>query len=296
MGDPLLVQARAKSLLLPGAKRYWIESDADWDKLYPELTQTSLFDTNPHLDIRFNLKKLDTKGQAFFKHCLQEAVPLNLICQAPALQLSPALTALFKKSKTAALIELKPLKGKAFIEQLHQELKAAHFTFETSLPAYLAHFTEGNYLAAHQCITQLILLYEPKTHLTKEHLQPLLTDEARFPIYALTQACIEGKPAPILRMLTQFQQEEIAPILVLWHLSTLTRQLRALHQNTAFETLRIWPSQVNAYSQALKRLSLAHLTTLLHQAQQFDLELKSKATCYIWDKLEDLALRFATYR
>lgn len=279
-------------------KTCWIEEADDWRKLARETQQLSLFQTTPLLDARFYKKKLDPEGKVFLEQATNATSPSLFILQAPYLQAKSF--AMLNQHKHCHLIEIKPLKGHAFIQFIDTQLQQTKLAYTKDIPRLIANYTEGNLLAATQCINQLTLLSVDSLNAT--HLETLLSDAAFFPLYALSDACLAGQPERILRILQQLRQTQTEPLLILWWLTKLTRQFYTLlsplnNRETLqqrYQSLGIWSTQQSFYQQAMKRLSLETITTLFYACKQLDLAVKSNSTLSVWDKVEQMALMFGS--
>ncbi len=234
----------------------------------------------------------------FLEQATNATSPSLFILQAPYLQAKSF--AMLNQHKHCHLIEIKPLKGHAFIQFIDTQLQQTKLAYTKDIPRLIANYTEGNLLAATQCINQLTLLSVDSLNAT--HLETLLSDAAFFPLYALSDACLAGQPERILRILQQLRQTQTEPLLILWWLTKLTRQFYTLlsplnNRETLqqrYQSLGIWSTQQSFYQQAMKRLSLETITTLFYACKQLDLAVKSNSTLSVWDKVEQMALMFGS--
>jgi DNA polymerase-3 subunit delta len=83
---------------------------------------------------------------------------------------------------------------------------------------------EGNLLAAAQEIEKLKLMAEGG-QITVETVQAAVADSARFDVFGLVDAVLNGEAAHALRMLEGLRGEGVEPPVILW---ALARELRLL--------------------------------------------------------------------
>ena len=103
---------------------------------------------------------------------------------------------------------------------------------------------EGNLLAAAQEIEKLKLMAD-EGQITVETVQAAVADSARFDVFGLTDAILNGEAAHALRMLEGLRGEGVEPPVILWALS---RELRLL-ANLALQFSQGMPLD-KAFSQA----------------------------------------------
>ena len=88
----------------------------------------------------------------------------------------------------------------------------------------LAERTEGNLLAAHQELEKLRLL-APAGNITSETVLASVADSARFDVFRLSEAVLEGEADRALRVLAGLRSEGTEQTLVLWALTKALRDL-----------------------------------------------------------------------
>ena len=98
--------------------------------------------------------------------------------------------------------------------------KQSRVTLSIDLANMIAHFCEGNLLAAHQVIEKLNLMHANSV-VTREQLIAALSDHARFSIFDLSHAIAKRDAKKTIRIMARLQQSGEEPILVLWNLSLL---------------------------------------------------------------------------
>ena len=196
-----------------------------------------------------------------------------------------------------ASIAVWPLPAAQLPAWIGARLQALHLRPEPGVVELLTHYMEGNLLAAAQEIDKLALLAEGGV-VRLSDVQDSLSDNARFNVYGLVDACLQGAAASAARMLISLRAEGVEPILVLW---ALGRELRAMAQISSqlaegrpeasvLQANRVWSNRRALVTQALRRLRPAQWLVLLVRAARVDRVLKGRASGDVWQELEVLVL------
>lgn len=141
----------------------------------------------------------------------------------------------------------------------------------------LAERVEGNLLAAAQEIDKLALLAEGET-IDLARIEALVSDSARYDVFRLVDAAMNGQGAQVSRMLHGLRAEgEAVPALLgmvameLQRAAALARvQARGGNLQAEFRAQRIWDSKQAAYTRALKRHDAARWETFAAEAGRVD--------------------------
>jgi len=164
---------------------------------------------------------------------------------------------------------------------------------------------ECNFLAAHQEIQKLSLLY-PAGELTHAQVESAVMNVARYDVFKLSEAVLAGQVARVQRMLDGLHAEGEAAVLVHY---TLAEDIRALKRvkdamaegrplPMALREQRIWGAREKLFERVLPKLSTARLAQLLKNAHQVDGIVKglkvSDWPTDPWQALQRLALRVSS--
>jgi len=142
---------------------------------------------------------------------------------------------------------------------------------------FFADRVEGNLLAAHQEIQKLALLH-PEGELGWEEVEGAVNNVARYDVFKLSEAVLDGNPQRVARMLDGLQAEGEAEVLVHY---TLAEDIRALKRvkdamaagwplPMALRENRIWGPRERAFERVLPRLDDRMLARLLRAAHLVD--------------------------
>ena len=160
-------------------------------------------------------------------------------------------------------------------------------------------------LAAFQEIQKLGLLY-PVGALSAQQIQSAVLNVARYDVFKLNEAILQGDVPRLVRMLHGLQGEGEALPLVLWAVAeecrTLLKLKLGMEQGRALSVLfkeqRIWGGRDRLMEPALRRLSLETLQNGLQYAAQIDRLIKglrvSRFSGDAWDALLQLAIALAS--
>jgi DNA polymerase III subunit delta len=142
---------------------------------------------------------------------------------------------------------------------------------------FLADQIEGNLLAAQQEIAKLGLLYPPG-ELTLEQVTEAVQDVARFEVFDLPAAMVEGETQRSMRMLGVLRAEGAALPLLLWAISEEVRAILRAQQviaagrpvATLAREMRMWPGRDRLLEAAATRVSAPIAGTLLARCADID--------------------------
>jgi len=182
-------------------------------------------------------------------------------------------------------------------------LQAHGLRANADVAALLAYRYEGNLLALAQEVEKLALLY-PDGTIAADDIEGDLGDNARFDVFRLVDACLQGDGAAVVRILTGLRAEGVAAVLVLWALAREARTLAQLSgqlargepEDKVFRSHGIWPRRQALVRRALKRLPAGRWLSLLQGAARADRVVKGREPGDPWQALQALGLTFCGVR
>lgn len=195
----------------------------------------------------------------------------------------PALDRATRQSKwaktlfdAASVLTFHTLTPRALPGWIQQRLARQNQTADPHALTWMAEQVEGNLLAAHQEILKLGLLY-PEGELTLEHIQTSVLDVARYNVFALRDAMLEGEAQRCLRMLEGLRAEGQAAPLVLWALGDDIRLLSRLsvaqqqgRLRTEAQRHRIFGQREQLMNRALQRIGADQWPGIVRHAHDID--------------------------
>ena len=285
------------------------EANFDWGQLIEAGASLSLFAEKRLIELRLPSGKPGDKGAAILQEYLQRPPEDTvLLVSLPKLDGNTQKTKWAKAlidGDAAQFIQVWPIDAHQLPQWIRQRLSQAGLAASQEAVDLIAARVEGNLLAAAQEIEKLKLLAEGN-QITVETVQSAVADSARFDVFGLVDAILNGEAAHALRMLEGLRGEGVEPPVVLWALARELRQLAGLAQqfsqgvplDKAFSQARppVWDKRRPLVSKALQRLSAQRWAQLLQDAQRIDAQIKGQAEGSPWTGLARLALLMAGQR
>ena len=233
-GDvPLLIEETREQIIRGANARGFIEksvlhieSGFHIETLIILLKNASLFDQQKIIDIRNPDAKFDAPLIAAVIDFLKAPTADRLIIISTS-KLTPAQQRAYwfeAIKKSGVFIPVWPIAIEAMPAWVLSRAQKRALTLTLDAAQLLAASSEGHLLAAEQTLEKLALLY-PHTEITREKLQTLLTDHARFSVFDLSDAITQHKHKKIIRILSQLEQSGEEPILVLWSICRKIRDI-----------------------------------------------------------------------
>ena len=199
--------------------------------------------------------------------------------------------------KAGATVQVWPVDARNLPRWLQQRVQAAGMSIDQDALQLLCDRIEGNLLAAVQEVEKLKLL-APEGQITADTVTGAVSDNARYNLFDMTDAALQGDTSTSLKMLRGLRGEGTEATVALW---ALLREIRTLRQartavdggqspQQALGALRVWKNRMSLMQGALGRHSLDSLNALLDKAAAVDGSIKGFADGKPWDNLEDLVL------
>ncbi len=292
--EPLLVQEAADAIRQAarqagfGERSTYTVSGAhfDWSAVLAAGSSLSLFADRQIVEVRIPSGKPGKDGGAALQqlgeqaHASQDLLTIVLLPRLDRVTRASAwFTALERHGVTVAL---EPIERAALPQWLAQRLAHQGQRVKPGIEGqrslqFFAERVEGNLLAAHQEIQKLALLH-PAGELDFEDIERCVLDVARFDVFKLSEAVLDGQYARVQRMLDGLQAEGQAPVLVHYSLAEDIRALKRVQDALArgqplpmaLREQRIWGTRERLFERALPRLAPPVLSALLRQAHQVD--------------------------
>lgn len=300
-GDRIRAQARAAGYT--EREILTVDSGFKWRELSLAGGSLSLFASRKLLELRIPTGKPGTEGSAALQaYC--ESLPAETVTlvSLPEVDWRAQKAGWFEAlASTGVMVEAKPVPRKALPQWIARRLKAQEQEADAETLDFIADRVEGNLMAAYQEVRKLALLF-PAGRVTFDQVHNTVLDVARYEIFNLGEALLEGDPLHLARMLDGLKGEGAALPLVLWAMCEEIRAIGKIIAGTAggkplsmlWREAKVWGSaHQNLMQQNVKRFSLVQVTEALRHAAAIDRMIKGLAKGDAWDELLHLALRFA---
>ncbi|WP_301358310.1 DNA polymerase III subunit delta [Stutzerimonas nitrititolerans] len=286
-----------------------VESGFDWGQLLEAGANLSLFAEKRLLELRIPNGKPGDKGAAALLHYLaRPAEDTVLLISLPKLDGSTQKSKWAKAlidGKDVQFLQVWPVDAAQLPQWIRQRLSQAGLAADQEAVELIAARVEGNLLAAAQEIEKLKLLAEGG-RVTADTVQAAVADSARYDVFGLIDAALQGHPEHSLRMLEGLRGEGIEAPVILWALARELRLLANIAQQyaqgvpleRAFSQARppVWDKRRPLVSKALQRHDVAGWQRLLMAAQLIDEQIKGQAEGDPWIGLSNLCLQLSGRR
>ena len=299
-GDRIRAAARAAGYVEREVLTH--ESGWKWAELAFAANAQSLFATRRLLEIRIPTGKPGTEGsaalQSFCERLPDETITL---VQLPGIDWRSQKGSWFVALESRGVaVEAREVTRKALPQWLAGRLKAQGQHADAETLTFIAERVEGNLMAAFQEVQKLALLYPPGA-ITREQAAEAVLDVARFDVFALGEAMLEGDPLRLARMIDGLKGEGAAAPLALW---ALTDEIRALGRvlsgieagkpaAAAVRDARVrGPAHQSLMEKRAGHYSSGQVQAALRHAAQVDRLVKGLGRGDLWDELLALAMRF----
>jgi len=237
------------------------EREPDWDGMEASFRAPSLFSARRLVELRLPTGKPGKEGAKVIEaFCADPPPDVTLLVttgdwsKAHAGKWSDAI------GKVGTMVVAWEVKAHEFPDWIERRLRERGLRADREAVQRLAERVEGNLLAAAQEIDKLVLLGDG-IPLDAGRMEALVADSARYDVFRLMDAALNGQAAHAARMLAGLRAEgEAIPALMgmvvreLQAMAALARtQARGGNLAAEFKAQRIWDSKQAVYRRALAR-------------------------------------------
>ena len=279
-----------------------VEPGFDWNRLLSAGQSLSLFAQKRIIELRMPSAKPGTPGaRALIEYANAPAPDSVLVVISGEIPRTGQRSQWFKAlDKAGASVEAPKVQAHQIVGWIEKRLQQANIQTEPGVARVIAHYVEGNLLAAAQEINFLALHSEGRP-LSIKQVQDLISDQARFTSFAFVDACLAGQAARMVRILNSLRGEKIEPVLIVAALSRESTRLLSLSYaqkqgqsiRALFRKLGIWSSRERLVEEALARVS--HIGWLRIHGRMSDLDSMVKGQLPtrcgdVWEEIERVGL------
>ena len=288
---------------------FHVDKNFDWGQLYAAGASLSLFAEKKLIELRIDGGKPGDKGAAaLLDYLARPAEDTLLLISLPKLDGSTQKTKWAKaliEGQNSQFVQIWPVESSQLPAWIRQRLANAGLAASPEAVELIAARVEGNLLAAQQEIEKLKLMAEGN-QIDVATVQAAVADSARFDVFGLIDAALNGEAQHSLRMLEGLRGEGVEAPVILWALAREIRLLAGLAQqfaagvplDKAFASCRppVWDKRRPLLSKALQRHPHARWQQMLGDAQRIDAQIKGQAEGSPWNGLSRLCLLLAGQR
>ena len=273
-----------------------------WAELRNSAQSLSLFSSKKVVDLRIPSGKPGIEGgQALQDYCANLSEDVLTLISLPKLDKSTQKSKWFSTlQQHAVMITADDIPRNGLPCWIAARLKRQNQSADDTTLDFIADRCEGNLIAAFQEIQKLALLF-PAGQLSFEQVKDTVMDVARYDIFKLSEAMLNGNAERYARILNGLRAEGTATVLILWSISedvralgkVLQSTLRGSNINNALRDARVWGPRQGSMEHAARRLKLPHAERAMLQAARVDKIIKGLLQGDVWDEFLQLGLRFA---
>ena len=278
--------------------------DIDWDALDATFRAPSLFASRRLVEVRLPTTKPGKQGaEVISRYCAEPPADICLLVTGGEWSRQHGgkwSEAIARIGRVAVAWPVKPHELTGWIES---RLRSRGVRADRDAVQRLVERVEGNLLAAAQEVDKLALLAEGGV-LDAARMESLVADAARFDVFRLVDAALNGQGAQAARILAGLRAEgEAIPALMGMVVMELQRgaalarvQDRGGDLAGEFKAQRIWDAKQAVYRRALQRHPATRWDLFLVEAGRVDRIGKGQAGGDAWQALERLLLAVADPR
>ncbi|MGY1425268.1 DNA polymerase III subunit delta [Lysobacter sp. A289] len=280
------------------------QREPDWAAMKASLGAPSLFASRRLIELRLPTGKPGKEGGALISEFCADP-PADVVLLVTTGEWSRKHTgkwsdAIGRIGKIAIAWPVKPHELPGWVEQ---RLRSRGVRADAEAVQQLIERIDGNLLAAAQEIDKLALLAIDGS-LDLATMESLVADAARFDVFRVIDAAMNGNAGQLSRMLAGLRAEGVAVpallgmvVMELQRTAALARiQARGGSLASEFKAQRIWDSKQPMYHRALQRHSAAHWDAFVSQVGRVDRMAKGREPGDAWVALERLLLAVAEPR
>lgn len=312
--DPLLTGEAADRIRLACREQgceerlvFHADKGFDWGQLYDASHSLSLFAQKRLIELRIaSGKPGDEGGRALLAWLDSPPQDTTLLISLPRLDSSSQRSKWAKgliEHPHSQFLQIWPVEPAQLPAWIRERLAAAGIQASAEAVDLLATRVEGNLLAAAQEVEKLKLFCRD-AQLDVDTVQQAVANSARYDVFNLVDALLEGDPAQALRILNGLRGEGVEPPVVLWALSRELRSLagmareieRGIPLERVFASYRVWDKRKSLMTRALRRHGPAQWEGWLQAAQRTDEQIKGQLPGSPWDSLAGMAVAIAGAR
>lgn len=277
-----------------------VERGFPWSDLTAAADNLSLFAARRIVEIRLASPRPGDAGGRAIRDLVEQADPDRLLLIAVNAKLDAAASRsawLASIEKHGVRVDVWPLDRVELPRWISARAAELGLRIEAAAAELLADRVEGNLLAADQELIKLSL-GSPGRVVDEDAVLAAVANSARFDVFRLSDAIIDGDARRALRILSSLRVEGVQPALVAWAVSREIGLLARLkyavqHGESADRAMsrhRVWRRRQAAVGRALDRYAWSELTGLMAHSARVDSTIKGVGLGRPWEALTSLVI------
>lgn len=250
------------------------QREPDWSAMEASFRAPSLFASRRLFEVRLPTGKPGTEGaRVISEFCANPPADIVLLVTAGEWSRQHGGKWSEAIARIGSVAVAWPVKAHELPDWIESRLRSRGLRADRGAVQLLAERVEGNLLAAAQEIEKLKLLSEGDI-LDVARMEDLVADAARFDVFRLVDAAMNGHGAQVSRMIRGLRGEgDAVPALlgmVIREIQIASALSRASNLSSVFKAQRIWDSKQPMYRRALQRHDAKRWDAFLAQAGRVD--------------------------
>jgi DNA polymerase-3 subunit delta len=284
------VRARARAKGFTEREVHFMDRGSDWGDVRASAGNMSLFGSRRVVEIRIPTGKPGVAGSAALVSMLEaDDRDTVFLILTPRLERDAQSSNWVKAVESrGAWVQVWPVDADRIVGWLRARARRLGLDLANDAIELLGERTEGNLLAAHQELEKLRLIAQGG-QISADTILVSVADSARFDVFQLGEAVLEGDAERALRMLGGLRAEGVEATLVLWALSKAVRDLWGSVAPSDGPRPRAWGRQAVALEKGARRASRLPFATLAVRAGRADRMVKGRLLGDPWDEMALLA-------
>lgn len=293
------IRAHAKAQGFNTRQIFYIDANFNWDNVYQQFHNRSLFDDCLLLELHFTHDKFnDADKAALQKLAKEQTESICLFIVSAKIESATQKTKWFNAIiEHLCFLPIWPIAPAQYSTWLKERAGVHQVKLDMSALSQLASLTQGNAWAGDQILQQLALLALNET-IQPDLIKELAGNTAQTDLFTFVDVFLTHEPQQILMHLQRLQQQHIEPILIIWAIARELRVLNALllqiqqgaSIHAALQTQHVWPSRQGLLTQACRLFTLQEIQQLIQKLAHIDLQIKGVVPGAPFQSLERLLL------
>lgn len=284
--------------------RFSVTPQFDWQELRSEYLALSLFSSQKIIELDLADQKLPESGSSTLKALAEMPNPdVILLLKGEKNSQDVQKTAWFKAlDKHGLFIPVYELQGRHLENWLNHYCQQLSLNLSQGAKALLLEANQGNLFAIVQELEKLSLIFKQQL-IEHKDLVPVLLNQAKFNVFDLSDALLQGDQAAVCQIMRKLQQENIEPTIVAWSIAKEANQLLAMVKarasgmpiNQVMQQFKVWKNKQTITQNALARINQERLEAIIVALAEFDAHYKQHSLSTPYQVLLHIGLLFCTH-
>ena len=279
--------------------RFDISPNFDWNQIFKELNETSLFSSHKLLILNLGNGKIGVKGSNAiyeFAQCIPGNI--HIILRAEKLEKAQLNSKWFKSiDKYGLVISHYPIEISQLLNWTIQKLNSLGIQNNQKIAELIAFNTEGNLLATDQEIQKITLAY-PSGDIDLDEYKKYITEQSKYSTFNLIDSSFLGKSNQVIKIFKTLADDSSFPVIlssslyrelnILINMSIDMRMGKSLEE--VYQSHAVWSYKKNIIKTALLKHSFQHLQKFLMRLSRVDRAIKGRDNTPVLEELESILL------